>query len=313
MGVAEFPAHWPSDPAMRDVLLRLRDSGAPAVREGSVGQTRARIREMRRAMPSGPELGRVDSVVVPSRQGDVSVRCYVPADAGAGSIVYAHGGGWVLGGIDESDALCRHLALHTGHEVISVGYRLAPEHVFPAALDDVEAVVGWATNVHRPSEAVVVMGDSAGANLVTVVARRARDGGDSAIVLQVLVYPVTDAEMRTDSFQRFEVDGLLLGSADMRWFWDQYVPDSGDRLSPDASPARAEDLAGLPPAVIVVAGYDPLRDEAVSYAERLSSAGVAVTLYEYPQMIHGFFPMYAEVDQAADAMRLVVERVRDAL
>ncbi|CAB4846050.1 unannotated protein [freshwater metagenome] len=304
---------WPSDPHMREVLQGLLDADVPQIYASGVNELRDRIREMRKNLPPGPEVETVTSFVVPTAWGGVPVRSYASEGSGGGVIVYIHGGGWVIGGIDESDGLCRYLARESGHEVISVGYRLAPEHRFPAAIDDADAVVSWVSRVYAKGRPLALVGDSAGANLVIGAARRARDRGNEPIDLQVLVYPVTDHRMDTESYRRFDVDGLLMVSADMRWFWDHYIPDAEDRATPDASPALIADLAGLPPAVLITVGFDPLRDEGVAFAERLAAAGVPVTTREYPQMIHGFLSMFARVPDAADAMKLIVAELTRAL
>ncbi|WP_220186923.1 alpha/beta hydrolase, partial [Pseudonocardia pini] len=247
----------------------------------------------------------VDDVEVTVRGGTVPVRRYraLPGPV-SGVVVYLHGGGWVLGGLDEADLLCRSLALHSGCEIVSVGYRLAPEHRFPTAVDDADDVVAWVARGLAPGTALTVMGDSAGGNLAAVVARRARDRGAPRIDLQVLVYPVTDHRMDSRSYAEHGHQ-MLISADDMDWFWSQYVPREADRISPDASPCVVEDLSELPPAVVVVAEYDPLRDESLAYARRLAAAGVETTVHRYDSMAHGFFALVGALDTAADAVRSV--------
>jgi acetyl esterase len=262
--------------------------------------TRERIRQ-RSAQSSGPDIHRVDDLEIPSATGVIPARRYQSAaDPSAGLIVYFHGGGWVVGGIAEADALCRTLATESGVDVVSVGYRLAPEHPFPAALDDADTATAWLAERH-PAAPLVLLGDSAGGNLAAVVARRFRDRGNFRIALQVLVYPVTDHRMNTPSYA--EHGGQLFISAEeMRWFWDQYVPDRAQRSSIDISPAFVTDLRGLPPAIVVVAGFDPIADEAAAYATRLAAAGVEVRVDRYESAAHGFFPLQEQLEVAREAL-----------
>jgi acetyl esterase len=218
----------------------------------------------------------------------------------------------VLGGIEESDQFCRTLAAATEREVLSVGYRLAPEQPFPAAVDDADAVTTWLADDGGPGTPLVLVGDSAGGNLATVVARRFRDRGRREVVLQVLAYPVTDHRMLTPSYEEHGAQ-LLISRDDMRWFWDQYVPDVARRSSPDASPLLADDLAGLPPALLLVAELDPLRDEVIAYARRLVREGVEVTVDRYDTMAHGFFPLVGALEMSRAAVRSVAVAVQRAL
>ena len=210
--------------------------------------------------------------------------------------VYLHGGGWVIGSIDTHDGVCRALANRAGCRVVSVDYRLAPEHRFPAALEDSWAVTRWALEQGPP---VAVAGDSAGGGMAAVMALRARDAG-LPLALQVLVYPVTDHDLETASY-RANGEGYGLTREGMRWFWDHYLPD-GDRSHPDASPLRASSLAGVAPALVLVCEYDPLRDEGIAYYERLREAGVRARLSVYEGMIHGFLRQPALIDRARDAL-----------
>lgn len=236
---------------------------------------------------------------LPGADGDVPVRTYRPAgvDGELPGLVWFHGGGWVIGDLDTHDALCRDLAAATGGEVVSVGYRLAPEHRFPAAHDDAEAVTAWLLRhggeLGIDTSQLAVGGDSAGGHLATVTARRLRDrasGSDEAVpslTAQVLVYPVTDLTGTADHASRTEnATGYLLTAETMDFFTDTYVPDEADRVGPDASPLRCEDLSGLPPALLVVAGFDPLRDEGLAYAGRLEDAGVPTTLRHLEGGVH---------------------------
>jgi acetyl esterase len=304
----------PPDPELRQMITLLRRNGHPPFHLAGVELSRELAVQLRRQAPptaAAPDMLSVEDLVVGSPLG-VPVRRYLPSvDPLPGRIVYLHGGGWVVGGIEESDQLCRTMAAETGCEVLSVAYRLAPEHPFPAGLDDADAVVTWVADTF-PGVPIVLIGDSAGGNLAAVVARRFRDRGRPEIVLQVLVYPVTDHRMNTKSYGEHG-EQLLIGSDDMRWFWEQYVPEVARRSSPDASPLLAADLKDLPPALLLVAEYDPLRDEVIEYAGRLFREGVEVTVDRYETMAHGFFPLVGTLEMSRAAVRSVAIAVRRAL
>jgi len=262
----------------------------------------------------GPAVATVRDVAIPA--GDVTIpaipaRVYEPGGS-QGTIVWFHGGGWVIGGLDTHDAMCRTLANAAHCTVVSVAYRLAPEHPFPAPLDDAWAALLW-TSAEYPSAPLVVGGDSAGGNLAAVCALRCRDRGGPALALQVLVYPVTDHDLATASYIERRGEDALLSSRSMTWFWDQYVPDPADRANPEVSPLRAPDLSGLPAAVVVTAEYDPLRDEGRAYAQRLQDAGVTVTAYHYQDMAHPFFAFVNVFERSNEAVGRVAERIRAAV
>src|SRR5215472_11599453 len=227
----------------------------------------------------------------------VPVRLYTPAAAdGVRLIVYFHGGGWVIGSLDTHDGSCRTLANRCGCRVASVGYRLAPEHRFPAAVEDCCTVTRWAVD---QAASVAAAGDSAGGNLAAVMALRARDRR-LRLLGQALVYPVTDWRFDSASYTR-NAEGYGLTLPAMRWYWDHYLGGT-DGVHPEASPLRAESLAGVAPALVVVCEFDPLRDEGIAYAERLREAGVPVRLSEYEGMIHGFLRMQAMIDRSHDLL-----------
>jgi len=232
----------------------------------------------------------------PGPAGTIPVRIYrrFGSEPTPPAIVYLHGGGWAAGSLDSHEGSCRLLAHVTGCVVISVDYRLAPEHPFPAAVDDAIAAYRW---VHSEFDSlgvapgrVGVMGDSAGGNLAAVIAQVTRDSDVPPPVAQCLVYPATDMGFSTPSHQLF-AEGFFLTHDDMTWFRDQYLPDPADRDSPLVSPLLTTDFSGLAPAVIVTAGFDPLRDEGKLYADALSEAGVDVRYRCYDDMVHGFFGM----------------------
>lgn len=231
----------------------------------------------------------------------VRVRVYTPPDVpGAPVVVFAHGGGWVLCDLDTHDGLCRGLAERTGATVVSVDYRRAPEHRHPAAEDDVFAVLRWAAETY-PGRPLVVAGDSSGGNLAAAAALRARDGDGPALAGQLLLYPVLDHRLDGVSAEAY-AEGFFHTTAHMRWYWEQYLGPHGDPVS--ASPGLAADVAGLPPALIVLADCDPLRDEGLAYARRLSSAGVTSQVQLHTGMFHGFLGargVLPEADAALDS------------
>ncbi|GAA3163333.1 alpha/beta hydrolase [Planomonospora alba] len=246
--------------------------------------------------------------------GGVPVRVY-RADDGAHplpALVYFHGGGWVFGSVARNDALARDLAVRTGAVVVSVDYRLAPEHPFPAAADDartaLEDVFARPAFYGADPARVAVLGDSAGGNLAAVAAWQARDAG-LRLAHQVLVYPITDTAMDTPSYRAYAT-GYGLGADEMAWFVAQY---GGDPADPRLSPLRLADMAGLAPATVLTAECDPLRDEGEAYAARLEEAGVPVEYRCYAGAVHGFFGLPGFFDQAVEARRYVAARLKEAL
>ncbi len=221
----------------------------------------------------------------------IPVRVYVPEGEGPYStVVYFHGGGWVLGDLDTHDATCRTLTNKTDSMVISVDYRLAPEHKFPTPLEDCYTVLEWvfddADTMQIDTDRVAIAGDSAGGNLAAAVALLARDRDGPSIARQVLIYPVTQYGFDMDSYEE-NGEGYLLTKADMEWFWDLYLRDDVDGKNPYASPLEASSLEGLPPATVITCGFDPLRDEGAAYASQLEAAGVDVNHINYDDAIHG--------------------------
>jgi len=284
------------DPASRRVLDVMAASGRRPLEEGTAEDARALAPARIALNGEGPAMADVRDLTVPAEDGHpVPVRVFVPEQEPRGIAVYLHGGAWIIGSIAESDALARRLAEGSGYVVVVVDYRLAPEHAYPAAVHDTDAVVRWAAQQRQAhglgaDAPLVLVGDSAGGNLATVAARRARDRGAPDIALQVLVYPVTDHDTATGSY--LDPDNqLLVTRSGMEWAWDRYVPDVAMRRLPDVSPLLAEDLAGMPPTVLLAAGYDPLYDEGLAYARRLRDAGVEVQYLEHPDQMHGFFTM----------------------
>ena len=281
-------------------------------------------REMYRAMANmldlqGVPIGKTEDRTIPGPAGDIPVRIYTPVAAGGTcpALVYYHGGGWVIGDLDTHDALCRTLANEAGCKVIAVHYRLAPEHPFPAAFDDAYAAVKWveakSSEIGIDPNRIAVAGDSAGGNLAAAVSLRAKAEKSPQIAFQLLIYPVTDAPRGTQSYKDF-AEGYFLEADGMDWFWNHYVVNAGaDPADPFAAPLRAPALAGLPPAYVVTAGFDVLRDEGKAYAEALKKAGVEVEYVNYEGMIHGFFNLQGALDVARDAVKAAAKALKEAL
>lgn len=281
-------------------------------------------REMYRAMAGmldlqGVPIGKTEDRAIPGPAGDIPVRIYTPvAGGGTGpALVYFHGGGWVIGDLETHDALCRTLANEAGCKVIAVDYRLAPEHPFPAAIDDAYAAVKWveanSSEIGIDPNGIAVAGDSAGGNLAAAVCLKAKAEKGPEIAFQLLIYPVTDAPRNTQSYKDFG-EGHFLEAEGMDWFWNHYVLAGGaDPADPYAAPLRAESLAGLPPAYVVTAGFDVLRDEGKAYAEALKKAGVEAEYVNYEGMIHGFFNLQGALDVSRDAVKAAAKALKEAL
>jgi acetyl esterase len=251
------------------------------------------------------------TVSVPGAGGDLPLHVYDSAGAPPRPItLFFHGGGWVFGGREAYDGTCRLLAAASGTAVAFVEYRLAPEHPFPAAVDDASAVLGWVRDrgAHHGFDPgrVAVAGDSSGATVALGALLRARDRGDPLPRVMVLAYPALEPSMSSDSYRAFADDDFL-SRAEMEWYWAQYLGPDGDARDPLLAPARARDLVGLPPAMLIVAERDVLRDEGEAFAERLRLAGVPVTTRRYRDMPHGFLVMTRYLDGAREAMRDVAE------
>jgi acetyl esterase len=302
-------------PQAQQVLDGKAASGAPPLWELTPDEARAGVEASNAMIPAGPDVESVRDIVIPSQAGGMPARVYSPSSSAPGLVVYYHGGGWVLGSLDGWDASVRSLAIASGCDVVSVDYRLAPEHVFPAAADDAYDALVWAASraglAHgRP---VVVAGDSAGGNLAAVTALRARDFGGPPIALQVLVYPVVDCDLDRRSYREYDGDELILNRRDMVWFWDRYTPDAAARVNPYASPLRAPSLSGLPPAYVVTAEHDPLRDEGFAYADRLRVARVPVEHRHFGSQIHAFFTFTGVLDDADKAVNDAGAAIRSAV
>jgi len=302
-------------PQAQEILDGKAAVGAPPLWELTPEEARAGIEANTAIIPAGPAMESVRDIVIPSQAGGMPARVYSPSADAPGVVVYYHGGGWVVGSLDGWDPSVRALAAASGCDVLSVDYRLAPEHAFPAAADDAYDALVWVASSGGLADGrpVVVAGDSAGGNLATVAALRARDSGGPAIALQVLVYPVVDCDMDRRSYREYDGEELILNRRDMRWFWDKYAPDEETRVNPYASPLRAASLAGLPPAYLITAEHDPLRDEGFAYADRLRDARVAVEHRHYGSQIHAFFSFTGILDDADKAVSEAGAAIRSAV
>jgi acetyl esterase len=306
----------PLDPHVARFLQTVAEaSSEPAP---SLAEQRRQSEQTALAQAGEPEaVASIEDRLIRGPAGTLPIRIYTPAGAEQGSfpvLVYFHSGGWVFGSIEAHDPVCRALANHARCLVVSVGYRLAPEYTFPAAPEDCYAAIQWVAEHAREIKAdparLAVGGDSAGGNLAAVVALMARDRQGPALCYQVLIYGETDYyEPGTASYVTYS-EGYGLTREEMIWFWDQYLARPEDSMHPYAAPLCATELSGLPPALIITAEYDPVRDEAEHYAQRLQQAGVPVQLSRYAGMIHSFFRMFALFEQSHQALAEVADALR---
>ncbi|GAA2381992.1 lipase [Catellatospora methionotrophica] len=305
----------PLHPQVQAMRARREASDAPQLYTLSVDEARAADLASIQASGGDPEpVAEVVDREIDGPDGPLPIRIYRPVLGGELPVlVYFFGGGWTLGTIDTSDAVCRHLANAAGCLVVSAGYRLAPEHKFPAAVYDCHAAVRWvaanAAAIGADPARIAVGGDSAGGNLAAAVTLLAREDGDLPLAGQLLVYPNTDHRSHTASL-REGTDPYLFNATSVAWYWANYLATPEDGLNPLASPLRADTLAGLPPALVVTAEYDPLRDQAEEYARRLGREGVPVTLTRYDGMVHGFFCMSGDLDAGRRALTQAAGQLR---
>jgi acetyl esterase len=307
------------DPQMKALLDFVNAQGPMFLRAETAEQARAKMQALMENRPVPvAEVYRVEDRAIPGAAGNtIPIRIYTPeARTPLGVLVFFHGGGWVLGDLDSHDGLCRDLANGAGCLVVSIGYRLAPEHKFPAAPEDCYAATRWAAEnaaeFGGDPARLAVGGDSAGGNLAAAVALMARDRGGPPLRLQLLVYPCIDAANDTPSHKEFAQDGFILSKADMDWFWGHYLSGDRDRRNPYACPLRAQSLAGLPPALVLTASLDPLRDEGERYASVLRLAGVSVTCTRYDGVTHGFVSFANVLDQGKKGLAQATEALRTA-
>jgi acetyl esterase len=317
---AESPLTRRLTPAAADLLGSIRASGFLGWSAMEIEQARAAILQMKLfAIPQEP-VRRVEQIHIPGRDGsDIPAQLYIPDSPGpVPTMIYMHGGGWVIGNHTSVDELVRALVNRSGCAALSVDYRLAPEHKFPAALNDVQSAISWvidnASTWGLDRDRLAVGGDSSGANLAAAASLFCRDNGGPPLAFQLLVYPALDRNYLTTSYQSFG-DGALsaLSTADVMWFHNHYVNRPEDLEDPYCSPLRAESLAGLPPTLLICAEIDPLLDDSVEYAQRLGQVGVPVEMHVYPGMFHGFWRMGGVLAEARQALGLAGERMRHAM
>lgn len=294
------------DPQTQGVLTAMAQNGIPAIHTLAPEQAReAYISRRDIVQPAARAVGQVKDIDVAGPDGPITVRYYHPSGGTnlglLPALVYFHGGGFVIGSIESHDRLCRELCMQANCIVVSVDYRLAPEHRYPAAATDCLAATRW---VHQHSaelgvdpSRIAVGGDSAGGQLAAVTTLALRDDPTLNLAFQLLIYPVTDVLMTSDSIER-NGEGYLLGKLDLRYFYEHYFDPKADRSAPMASPLRAPDLTGLPPAFVLTAGFDPLHDEGLAYADALSAAGVNTQYICFARQVHGFILMGKLIEEA---------------
>ena len=303
------------DPQARALIDLMVERGVPAVH--TLTPADARRFYLERRFFTQPEPPAVDEVRALRTDGGVPLRLVRPAAAGVHPVlVYFHGGGWTIGDLDTHDVLCRQLCVAAGAAVLAVDYRLAPEHRFPAAVDDCLAAVRWlrreAAALGLDGALVAIGGDSAGGNLAAAVALLLRDAGGAAPTLQLLIYPATDQRAGAPS-HRSNAQGYLLTADSVAWYRGHYLPDPARWTDWRASPLLAPDLSRLPPALVLTAGFDPLRDEGRQYADALSAAGNRVQYVCFERQVHGFVTMSKVIDEARTAVALCGAVLREAL
>jgi acetyl esterase len=301
------------DDATSKLLAEMAASGVKPLHEMTPEEARGFGGKLCEMYGPGPEVARVFEETITTPDGaSITARVLVPEGTPTAVIAYLHGGGWVIGALDEFDTLGRQLAQRTGAAVVLVDYRLAPEHRYPAAAEDAWTAVEWVAehieDIAGVRVPLVVAGDSAGGNLTAIVTQRAKAEGGPEIALQVLVYPVTDADVDNASYVD-PANQLMLTRESMIWFWDHYTPDPSARANPDATPISGADLSGLPPAIVLTAEHDVLRDEGEAYAERLREAGVPVELKRFDGQMHGFFTMVNVLPGAAAGLEYAAAHI----
>ncbi|NUB91707.1 alpha/beta hydrolase [Haloterrigena sp. SYSU A121-1] len=306
------------DSQVEAFLHELSDRGLPPLYRLSLEEARETYRELTVSDEFVDAVGSVTDRTVPGPAGEIPIRIYAPSGDGPfPPLVFYHGGGWILGDLETHDGLCRALTNATDCVVVAVDYRLAPEHRFPAALEDCYAATRWVANnrtaIDATTEGFATCGESAGGTLAAGVALLARDRDGPVIDHQTLLYPPTNYAFDTDSYEE-NAQGYFLTREDMKRFWRGYLRSELDGRHPYASPLRA-DLEGMPSSLVVTAGFDPVRDDGRAFADRLADAGVSARHLEYDEMIHGFLPMLddPELDRAREAIDEVGAAVRGAI
>ncbi|SFP26916.1 alpha/beta hydrolase [Variovorax sp. 770b2] len=306
------------DQEIETLLQKVKQANRAPYWQGTPEAARSGPMLMALLFGDAPAVARVENFTVPSSGGfALPVRLYVPSAEPKGLIVYFHGGGWVIGTVQGFHPMTATLANRTGCAVLSVDYRLAPEHPYPVPVEDALAAIGWAAAhgagaIGLEPRALIAMGDSAGGNLATVASRLHNEGKPRRKVdLQVLAYPVTGHDFDTASYIEF-AEGNLLTRNDMKWFWDHYLPDVSKRSHPDASPLHAQDLSASPAALVLTAGRDPLRDEGEAYGRKLRQAGVQAEVVRCEGLLHGFLAMINYAPSAGRAFDRIVAAIGEA-
>lgn len=307
------------DPQARALLDAAKASGAPEMWELTPDQARVEYLRRTERVRADVDIYRVEDRQIPGPVQTIKVRVYTPQvsqeQASLPVLVWYHGGGFVIGDLDSHDSACRALANQSECLVVAVDYRLAPEHKFPGAVEDCEAALHWvaanAAELGGDPGRIAVGGDSAGGNLAAVVALLAREKGGPKLCFQLLIYPCVAPEPETPSHHQF-AEGYLLTRKTITWFFKQYLRSSKDTLDPRYAPLEEKDLSSLPPSLVIVAGFDPLRDEGVDYAKALIDAGNKVTLSNYEGMIHGFYLMGGMIDKANQAIEESARHLKEA-
>ncbi|MGC9954598.1 MAG: alpha/beta hydrolase [Rhizomicrobium sp.] len=310
----------PLDPLAKAFLDQLAAAPTPKLWElPPAGARQAFTALMALVGPKDVPIGRIENIAMPGPGGDMKLRVYTPVAAGGEALpalVFFHGGGFAIGDLDSHDGLCRLLASESGARVVAVDYRLAPEHKFPAAVEDSYAAVSWveenAARLGVDANRIAVGGDSAGGTLSAVVCQRAKEADGPKIAGQLLMFPMTQLGGTFASLREFAV-GHFLDKQSMEWFYRNYVPPGSDFADPRLSPLLAEDVSGLPPAYVMLGGCDPLHDEGLAYAQKLRAAGVAVTVADYPDMLHSFIYLQAVLPQAYTALAAAAKALRQML
>ena len=305
----------PLDTQIESVMEQVAALGFPP--SHTVSAQEARSNAKARPRGKGPDVHKVEDIKIPSDAGPIPARIYTPSnETSLPILVWFHGGGWVVGDLESADATARHLCNESSSVIISIDYRLAPETKFPGASDDCYTATQWvsenASSLNADPDKIAVGGDSAGGNLAAVVSLMARDKQGPKIGFQLLVYPVTEMNFNTKSYID-NAEGYQLSRDGMIWYWDHYLEDKEAANNPYAAPMKAESLQNLPPALIITAEYDPLRDEGKAYAERLKAEGVTTQYTMYSGMIHGFFGMASVVDKGRAAVKESADAMRKAL